>query len=144
MVISYTIQELTAIGEMVLLKECISRVNNEAQQNHQPPSDVIQPATSTTTSATEFLNEFAQYQQKLTYPIGFNRDSRRPQYQNHHYQPQQQQQYQVQPSDPPLTSSVAEFFKKAQQNFNPTNTIDPTKVRRLSDVEAELIRGDSR
>lgn len=37
-----------------------------------------------------------------------------------------------------LTKPVAEFFKKAQQNFYSQANIDPTKVRRLSEVEAEL------
>lgn len=39
-----------------------------------------------------------------------------------------------------LADSVAEFFRKAQLNFHAqTSGIDPTKVRRLSEVEAELI-----
>lgn len=40
-----------------------------------------------------------------------------------------------------LTQSVAEFFIKGQINFHPKTDIDPTKVRRLSEVEAELING---
>lgn len=43
-----------------------------------------------------------------------------------------------------LTSSVADFFKKAQQNFYAQASIDPTKVRRLSEIEAELLTGDGR
>lgn len=74
MVISYSIKELNAIGEMVILKEIISRV-------------------------------------------------------------------QAPPDDQQLTSSVAEFFRKAQQNFYSQTSIDPTKVRRLSEVEAELVGG---
>lgn len=35
MVITYTIQELTAIGEMVLLKECLSRVAHQQQEEQQ-------------------------------------------------------------------------------------------------------------
>ena len=39
----------------------------------------------------------------------------------------------------PLSPSVAEFFRKAQQNFHVHTSIDPTKVRCLSEVEAELV-----
>lgn len=38
-----------------------------------------------------------------------------------------------------LTNPVAEFFRKAQLNFHAQTSIDPTKVRRLSEVEAEII-----
>lgn len=137
MVISYSIKELNAIGEMVILKECISRLPTE-QISRQPSPPIVtttvryQPATSTVKSASDFLNDFAQFQQQLGQSVQINRD-------------QNQNNWQSQYREPPLTNSVAEFFKKAQQNFNPPTTIDPTKVRRLSDVEAELIgnRSDS-
>lgn len=63
-------------------------------------------------------------------------------------QAQQQPQNQLQQHQQPqhgsqeLTDSVAEFFRKAEQNFYSQASIDPTKVRRLSEVEAELIGGN--
>ena len=106
MVISYTIKELNAIGEMVILKECISRMQPTSMSNFQ----------------LEFLQFQQQLQQQLGHQIEVNLDLQKPQEQH-------------------LTSSVAEFFKKAQQNFYAQTSIDPTKVRRLSEVEAELIGG---
>lgn len=38
-----------------------------------------------------------------------------------------------------LSPAVADFFKKAQQNFHVQTGVDPTKIRRLSEVEAELV-----
>lgn len=52
-----------------------------------------------------------------------------------------QPQNQLPDSTSPLTSSVAEFFKKAQQNFYAKTSIDPTKIRRLSEIESEIVRG---
>lgn len=38
-----------------------------------------------------------------------------------------------------LSLSVADFFQNSRINFHPQTNIDPTKVRRLSEVEAELV-----
>lgn len=53
----------------------------------------------------------------------------------------EQQQYEIHQHQQ-LTDSVAEFFRKAEQNFYSQASIDPTKVRRLSEVEAEIIGGN--
>jgi len=102
MVISYSIKELNAIGEMVTIKECLSRVQSN-NENNNSPFECLQ----------------SQLQQQFGHQIKLNRESC--------------------PNHGPLTSSVAEFFRKAQQNFYAQTSIDPTKVRRLSEVEAELI-----
>lgn len=149
MVIKYSADELIAIGEMVTLKECISRTPNQHDlepQYHQVyvPSAQDQPTygasasskiPSNSISADNFLEDFAQFQHHLSQSIQFNRDIKM-QLQD----PSQNQEQQ-------LSDSVAEFFKKAQQNFHPPSSIgqaDSTtstasKVRRLSDVEAELL-----
>lgn len=106
MVICYTIKELNAIGEMVLLKECIS-----GQQ------------AAVTNTNKNLQQEFLQFQQQ------FQQLQRGEQL---HMNGDYQQSYE------PLASSVADFFRKAQQNFYAQTNIDPTKVRRLSEVEAEL------
>lgn len=98
MVIRYSIQELTAIGEMVILKECIS--NAQKNDNKNFPEKFLQ---------------FVQECQKLNQSMENSQDQ--------------------------LTSPVAEFFKRARQNFYPSTSVDPTKVRRLSEVEAEIVRG---
>lgn len=121
MVICYTIKELNAIGETVILKELLARL--------QP--DYVQP------SGPQFVNYHQQYfQQQQQQSIDFNKSSHQlisnMELENQQSAAGQQDQ---------LTSSVAEFFKKAQQNFYAQTNIDPTKVRRLSEVEAELIGG---
>lgn len=129
MVISYTIDELNAIGRKVILQECLSRV----QQNQQ------QTNGSNNFNNNNFQLELLQFQQQLQkhlgHPITVNSRSEdnskhEQQQQNHIYHNQQQQQ---------LTSSVAEFFRKAQQNFLCEASLDATKVKLLSEVEAELI-----
>lgn len=54
----------------------------------------------------------------------------------------QREPIEPQPSNA-LAPSVAEFFRKAQQNFYVHTNIDPTKVRRLSEIEAELLNNKS-
>lgn len=146
MVIKYTIPELNAIGEMVLLQECISRMPQyQAEpQYHQ----VYLPDTTTDTpkpqtraeplpnsiSADHFLQDYAQFHNHLDQSIQMNRDISWQQ--QHAYMMQLQQK-----QDQQLADSVAEFFRKAQQNFRPQggSSERATRVRRLSEVEAELL-----
>lgn len=111
MVISYTIQELNEIGQRVILQECSSRFQQ----------------TNGSKIYNNFQQDLLQFQQQLQkhlgHPITVNSQSE-DQSQNEH-----QQQ---------LTSSVAEFFRKAQQNFLCEASLDATKVKLLSEVEAEL------
>lgn len=146
MVIKYTIPELNAIGEMVLLQECISRMPQcQAEpQYHQVylPDTTTGMATAHQTRATplpnsisadNFLQDYAQFHSHLDQSIQQNRDTSWQQ--QHAYMMQQQKQ------DQQLADSVAEFFRKAQQNFHPQKggTEAATRVRRLSEVEAELL-----
>ena len=146
MVISYTIQELNAIGEIVFLKECISRMSLQQQQQHQyhqqhyyhhHHQEQYQRQNSESGSP---LPSYYQTEHK-----SFTRDNslsandliqsiirdigiiERPQLPPVRQEP------------PLLTNSVAEFFRKAQQIYRPEPNVDPTRARRLSDVEAELI-----
>jgi hypothetical protein len=147
MVIKYSAPELIAIGEMVILKDCIARAPDQRKQQesepqyHQvyvPPSQdtavAPQRTCSTSISPDNFLQDFAQFQHTLDQSIHLNRDIN---WQNQTIKSQRDQQQK-------LTSSVAEFFKKAQQNFHPTpNSVQAdsssTRARRLSEVEAELL-----
>lgn len=98
MVIRYSIQELNAIGEIVILKECISDAR--------------------TTPNNEHANKLLKFMQEC----------------------ERQMNKCQQDTDVRLTSSVAEFFRRAQQNFYTSTSIDPTKIRRLSEIEADIIR----
>lgn len=126
MVISYTIPQLNEIGEKVLLRRCISKMQPQEHQHQQDFTIDLTPTTNHNFEQ-EFLLFQQQLQQQLGHQIPVNREI------SGSY-------------DQPLTSSVADFFRKAQQNFYAQSSIDPTKVRRLSEVEAELIgnRRDSR
>jgi hypothetical protein len=147
MVIKYSATELIAIGEMVILKECISRIPSQTQHHETEPQyqQVYVPSSqdtfttqktssSSSISADNFLQDFAQFQHNLDQSIQLNRDIN---WQSEVHKTQQEQQQK-------LTNSVAEFFKKAQQNFHPNpNSSQPdsssTRARRLSEVEAELL-----
>jgi len=112
---------------------------------------IPKPAQSRSMTADSLLRDFVQFQQKFgaaktqdpftafTEPPISDKDIIMARFQNKdsHNHPQ-------------LTDSVADFFRKAQQIFRPNNTIgvsdpaaiyisQPNRVRRLSDVEAELI-----
>lgn len=136
MVIKYSLAELNAIGEMVLIQECISRVP-QYHQVYMPDSTTNMESAQmnhslNSISADNFLQDYAQFQHHLDQSIQLNRDISWQQQHTHMLQRQKQEQ---------LTDSVAEFFKKAQQNFHPqTNGKESiTKARRLSEVEAELL-----
>ena len=144
MVIKYSAPELIAIGEMVILKECIARIPDQRRQQelephyHQVyvPHDTFTPQrnASFSISADNFLQDFAQFQHNLDQSIQLNRDINWQDQQTNRAQQEQRQQK--------LTNSVAEFFKKAQQNFHPNpNQADSSssRARRLSEVEAELL-----
>lgn len=144
MVIKYSASELIAIGGVVTIKECISRAPQQRQQQESEPQYhqvYAPPAHDTSTpqrmsssmSADNFLQDFAQFQQNLDQSIQLNRDII---WQGHTVNNNREQEK--------LTNSVAEFFKKAQQNFQPTPNLgqpDSTsyRARRLSEVEAELL-----
>lgn len=74
-----------------------------------------------TNKLQEDLNPYQQHIHLLGHPIHFNRGAS------------------IEPPSESLSPSVADFFMKAQQNFYVHTQVDPTKVRRLSEVEAELI-----
>lgn len=148
MVIKYSAPELIAIGEMVILKECIARIPNQQQSQQElepqyhhvyvPPTSqdtFIPQRMSSSISADNFLQDFAQFQHNLDQSIQLNRDISCQEQATKAQQEREQQK---------LTNSVAEFFKKAQQNFhpNPSSTqadSTSTRARRLSEVEAELL-----
>lgn len=123
----YSIKELYAIGEKVILQECLSRMhtadgsynNNNNNTDHNLGSHFQQ----------ELLHFQLQLQKQLGHPITVNSKSEEMSQQDH-----RQQQ---------LTSSVAEFFKKAQQNSLCEPSFDVSKVKLLSEVEAEML-GDRR
>lgn len=125
MVISYTIKELNEIGQRVILQECFARM--------QPPHQQTNGSKNYNNNFQQELLQFQQQLQKqLGHPITVNSQSEEQLQHEHHHHRQQQ-----------LTSSVAEFFRKAQQNFLCEASLDATKVKLLSEVEAELI-GDRR
>lgn len=150
MVICYSIKELNTIGEMVILKECISRIPPQSAQSQQPTNLVtssINPTSVTTNNNNNnanFQQEFLLFQQQLQQQLG-----NQIQVDISNYVKAQNQQLNADsgpesptsttPDNQQLTSSVAEFFRKAQQNFYAQTSINPTKVRRLSEIEAELI-----
>lgn len=119
MVIRYSIEDLLAIGEKVILRECVSRYETPVVMN-----------------PLEFQLMQLQQLQRLQSQFG-----------NHLHIQMEADVFE--PCDmshqEPLTSSVADFFKKAQQVLYTQedhyfgHVIDPRKARRLSDVEAELL-----
>lgn len=113
MVIRYSIEELNNIGEMVILRECI-KSKNQKEECTNKANKLMQDC--------EFkLMDICQQEMDIHRMA--------------------QPQHQLPDSTSPLTSSVAEFFKKAQQNFYLKTNIDPTKIRRLSEIESEMVRG---
>lgn len=131
MVIRYSVEELIAIRNLVTIQEYMKQVMEQKARQEE-------------------FQVFFRLQQQIEAQC---RDQRSqsvdytPSNQGQH-QHQQQQQNQVQAQQQQqngslqLTDSVAEFFRKAEQNFYSQASIDPTKVRRLSEVEAELIGGN--
>lgn len=121
MVIRYSIEDLLAIGEKVILRECVSRYETPIVMN-----------------PLEFQLMQLQQLQRLQSQFG-----------NHLHIQMEADVFE--PCDmshqEPLASSVADFFKKAQQVFYPLDDsyvnaigdgVDPRKARFLCDVEAEL------
>lgn len=121
MVITYSIEELHSIGNMLSLKQCI----DQHKIQKQPPPIQLR------NEFQENLIHLQRHLEMLGHPIQVSDGRSITNQFQHHQQPDQSQQ--------PLTSSVAEFFKRAKQNSHFSISIDPTKVRRLSDVEAELM-----
>lgn len=116
MVIRYSIQELNAIGELVIIRECLSNAAREREGSEK---------------FQKFMQECDLHIKKYQIEMDIHRLT------------QPQDQSPDSSSQNQLTSSVAEFFKKAQQNFYVSTSIDPTKIRRLSEIEAEIVRGRS-
>lgn len=120
MVITYTIEELHNIGNIMALKRTLNHPNN---------NDIM---VKNAQDFEENLVHFQKQLQMLGHPIQVVQwppaiNNKQVADTTTHDDGQQ------------LSSSVAEFFKKAKQNFHFGSDIDPTKVRRLSDVEAELL-----
>lgn len=140
MVICYTIKELNAIGEKVILSELSGKLCQKQTISHDfPPDSEINSLVSSTVPGNgyNFQQELLQFEQQihqLGLQIRVNRAPPVP-----HYQPSVIGAYQPIRQEPQLTSSVAEFFRKATLNLNPQANIDTSKVRRLSEVEAELL-----
>lgn len=155
MVISYSIQELYAIGEMMTITELLARgksATSEIECNNKFDTvDFIK--TFQKLIGTQLHSSVVDQQQAVTTSNNNNNnDSSNHTGQNGDDQSQRQlnmdgsnrDAIDAGDSQGSLTSSVAEFFRKAQQNFYAQASIDPTKVRRLSEIEAELIGASER
>lgn len=126
------------LNDFILMNQLENLSQQQYGNRHQR-----QYQNSRSMTADTFLKDFAQLQQKL----GLMRPAKP---QNHsgsvsqimsHFQSTgYNSQQNNSTSNNQLTESVAEFFRKAQQNFRPNVAPEgPAKVRRLSDVEAEMI-----
>lgn len=112
MVITYNPKELNMIGEYVIIRDLISQMQ----------VDTIQ-------------QQFEMFQNKVQLDYNFKIKSND---QMKEQDDKESTDFEADSGGEKLTKSVADFFKKAQQNFYSQSNIDPTKVRRLSEVEAEL------
>lgn len=161
MVISYSIQELYAIGEMMTITELLARGKSSSAElecnNKFNTVDFIKTFQKLINTQ---LHPTVDQQQSVS-TSNSNINSTSSNYSNHEGDEQSQQQQPlilnrsdgttdsgvaggIDNNQGSLTLSVAEFFRKAQQNFYAQASIDPTKVRRLSEVEAELIGATER
>lgn len=120
MVITYSIEELHNIGNMLALKQCLEQNSNisivKNVQDYEESLLHLQQQLHMLGHPVQVMPKPPIYADQLETMISTTTNRNQP-----------------------LASSVAEFFKKAKQNFHPEINIDPTKVRRLSEVEAELI-----
>lgn len=105
MVIKYSIKELHAIGEMVILRDCSSKI--------QPAA--IDPIQYQLMQLQQLQGQLNTSQFDIQLHIGRETDKSQD-----------------------LTPAVADFFKNAQRNFYSSAEIDPTNIKLLSEVEAEL------
>lgn len=129
MVIKYSIPEMLAIGEKVTLEQCFTPAGANQVSSTTLPHSVsdYDQASIINRNFQRDLIEFRKQLLELGHPIQVSRDYTATYESCHNCQDQQ------------LSESVAEFFRKAQQNFYTNTAMDATRVRRLSEVEAELI-----
>lgn len=164
MVISYSVPELYAIGEMMCIRELLAksrlgaigsdRTKTVAPSTNSIDNNIIQSLFSSRAGSgcncnaisnhnsinnVVTIDEPSSTRNDIGGTLNCSNSSSNKQSYTSSQSVSPNQQYQ---SDEKLTSSVADFFRKAQQNFYP-QVIDPTKVRRLSDIEAELVTGDT-
>lgn len=118
MVISYTMDELLAIGEKVTLEGLMA--GSRYGLNDTKEADIYEFSELhklTQVNITDHIQQICRMSSQFT----------------------KDDQGRQEPTSEELAESVVEFFRKAQQNFYAKTSIDPTKVRSLSEVEAELI-----
>lgn len=151
MVITYTPAQLTAIGQKVLLRECLARNSNTTNNNNN--FDLNNASCFTNNSnicITNFNpNIISQYSNNHTnayhnnqWPVNARNTAqdtpghRALPSDSGHIAAGGEYDFSTSIDMASLSTPVAEFFRKAQQS---QFKIDATKVRRLSEVEAELI-----